>query len=123
MTLKTHDKFRRVNKVLYVPSNPHQAGVLQHFREMYWKELPNLKGKWRKIRRSWMKTQETIYGKGNLTCAICGKSNLDPWSRDKINLATCDHIRPFSKAPHLWDDVNNFQVACHKCNSVKDSIQ
>lgn len=124
MNLKQYNVDKRIKRVHYTPSNPHQAGGLRSMWEMYWRTVPNLTSRWKRIRRAWMKEQEKIYGKSNLTCAICGKTKLNPWAGhlNKDVLATCDHIIPFQRAPHLWDDPNNFQIACLKCNSSKENM-
>ena len=108
--------------LLYVPENPHQAGTLQYIRCEYLKVTPVFKKyRWKRIRKRWMKMQEEIHGRGNLTCSICGKTNLNPWSDAIENKATCDHIKPMSKAPHLWNVFENFQVACVYCNGSKEN--
>jgi hypothetical protein len=71
------------------------------------------------IRHAWMRQQEEVHGKRELTCYICGKKHLNPWSKSKKRLATLDHVEPIAKSPHRWNDPTNFQVACFMCNSVK----
>ena len=109
-------------KLLYTPCNGHQAGALIYTKKLYQADdldkKPTWK-KWLKLRKKWMVEQEEIHGKSNLTCSLCGKTNLDPWTTDKNKLATIDHILPCSRYPHLWNVTTNFQVACYRCNNKK----
>lgn len=74
---------------------------------------------WLRLRDKWMTQQEEIHGKVNLTCSICGKTNLDPWTKDMNKIATIDHIIPVKRAPHLWAEQSNFQITCYQCNQKK----
>ncbi len=70
------------------------------------------------VRRKWMKQQmETPDELGGLTCAICGRKGLKPWTTPK---ATLDHIVNIGHGG-AWNDPSNFQVACEKCNNDKNS--
>lgn len=74
-----------------------------------------------KIRNKWMKLQESIFGKDNLTCSICGKQHLSPRvGNNKRNLATLDHVVSIAKDGNKWNDPTNFQIACYGCNQQKD---
>ena len=69
-----------------------------------------------RLRDRWMKLQlKKPDAKGGLTCAICGKLGLNPFTSDKNMLATLDHIIPLNQNG-VWNDTNNFQVACFHCN-------
>jgi 5-methylcytosine-specific restriction endonuclease McrA len=107
--------------VHYVPVDAHQAGSMT----LLWKHYAELDNRiynwksWLRIRERWMRDQENLYGEANLTCSICGKNGLDPWSKDKKTLATIDHILPIGRYPHLWAETSNFQIACGRCNQKK----
>ena len=78
--------------------------------------------KWRRwliIRDVWITLQESIHGKDNLTCAICGKTGLKGFTKTKTEMATIDHIKPVSAFPELWNNPSNFQLACYRCNQNK----
>lgn len=75
--------------------------------------------KWLDIRKRWFKDQIKLTGCDKFVCSICGKTDLDPWSDSRKNLATIDHIIPVKRAPHLWNEPSNFQVACPNCNQKK----
>lgn len=73
------------------------------------------------VRRRWMKQQmKTPDAQGGLTCAICGKMGLLYDAPSKHNKATLDHIVEISKGG-VWNDTNNFQVACDSCNNRKSN--
>lgn len=113
------------HRLFYTPTNAHQAGTLLYINRSYAKQDPDRAlpkwVRWLEIRDRWMKQQEERHGKGNLTCAICGKTGLNPWDKRNINAfsATIDHILPVSKFPELWNAESNFQIACSPCNSKK----
>jgi len=73
-----------------------------------------------RIRNQWMKQQMKYSGGNGLTCAICGRGNLVPSSKDpyRRNLATLDHIIAIGEGGP-WRDPSNFQVACYQCNQRK----
>jgi 5-methylcytosine-specific restriction endonuclease McrA len=77
-----------------------------------------------KIRTRWMKEQvknsRCCFHTSKLRCKICGRSGLDPFTKDKNKLATLDHIVELSKGGS-WDDPNNFQVACYRCNARRSA--
>ncbi len=111
-------------RLFYTPCNAHQAGALHYTNRLYAKEDPDrVKPKWLRwlnIRDRWMTQQEELHGDKNLTCAICGKTGLNPWGKqNKPASATIDHILPVSKFPHLQYVESNFQVACSTCNRKK----
>lgn len=78
----------------------------------------------KRIRDKWMrklmKSPEAI--SNGLKCNICGREGLYPFTKDKDNLATLDHIISI-RLGGRWNDVNNFQVACMKCNHKKDETK
>lgn len=110
-------------RLFYTPCDPHQAGALLHTNREYAKLDPERRlPKWRQwlfIRDRWITLQESIHGKNNLTCAICGKTGLKGFSKSRTDMATIDHIKPVSVFPELWNDPSNFQVACYRCNQNK----
>jgi len=78
-----------------------------------------------RIRNRWMKEQLKVARDelGGLTCAICGKKGLNPWTSDIDNRAVLDHIIEIT-AGGSWSNPSNFQVACDFCNSIKnDNLQ
>ena len=107
--------------VHYEPCDAHQPGALVMLNRHYAnKDVSCYNWKvWLRIRDRWMKDQEVVYGKANLTCAICGKTHLDPFTKDKNKIATIDHVLPVKRMPHLWREPSNFQVACYHCNMKK----
>jgi 5-methylcytosine-specific restriction endonuclease McrA len=110
-------------RLFYTPWNAQQAGALLYTNRLYAKLDPDRAlPKWRRwliIRDNWITEQETVYGKNNLTCAICGKTGLKGFTKTKSEMATIDHIKPVSVFPELWDVPSNFQVACYRCNQNK----
>jgi 5-methylcytosine-specific restriction endonuclease McrA len=74
-----------------------------------------------RFRTRWMKEQmKTPDEKGGLTCAICGRKGLNPFTKDKNKLATLDHIVEL-KANGAAFDTSNFQIACYRCNGQKSA--
>ena len=74
-----------------------------------------------KRRNRWMKRQmkEHLDELGGLTCAICGKKGLQPWTNDVSKRAVLDHkTEIFLGGP--WNDPSNFQVLCDRCNGQKN---
>ena len=115
-------KYKLSQAVCYEPSDAHQAASLVMLnRSCANKDISTYNWKiWLKIRDRWMKDQVNLVGgKENLTCAICGRKDLDPWAKDKGHLATIDHIVSVHRAPYLWNEPSNFQVTCRKCNENK----
>lgn len=110
-------------RLFYTPCDAHQAGALLYTNREYAKLDPERRlPKWRQwlfIRDSWISEQESIHGKDNLTCAICGKTGLKGSSKSRTDMATIDHIKPVSVFPELWNNPSNFQVACYRCNQNK----
>lgn len=75
-----------------------------------------------RLRNKWMKLQmKTPDAKGGLTCAICGKQGLKHRNAPKDNMATLDHIVEIVRGGQ-WNDPHNFQVACYKCNALKNVL-
>lgn len=75
-----------------------------------------------KIRNKWMKLQmRTPDFEGGLTCQICGRPGLLPFTTDKNKLATLDHIIEL-KEGGKWNDSTNFRVACYGCNTRRNSM-
>ena len=76
-------------------------------------------GRMSRLRRKWINNlMKTPDEKGGLTCAICGRKGLlskVPQRNNRENLATLDHIIRIIDGGK-WNDPNNFQVACYKCN-------
>ena len=73
------------------------------------------------VRNRWMKEQmKTPDKKGGLTCALCGRRGLLPFTKDKNKLATLDHIVEL-KENGSWHDPSNFQVACYLCNGRRSA--
>lgn len=111
---------RRFN-ILYepiLPSDP--AGLILLNREYQKRDTTRYTDiKMLELRHKWMYEQELIYGKDNLVCVLCGKQHLSPWTRNKNDLATLDHIIPIARAHHRWNDPTNFQIACRRCNGNK----
>ena len=76
-----------------------------------------------RLRRKWMKLQmKTPDEQGGLTCVLCGRKGLNPYTKDNNNLATVDHIIEL-KCGGSWNDPENFQVACYNCNTHRNNIQ
>jgi len=114
----------RKKPLYYTPWDSHQAGALLYTNRLYAKLDPDRAAlpKWRQwlsIRDGWITQQELIHGKDNLTCAICGKTELKGFTKTRTEMATIDHIKPVSAFPELWNVVSNFQVACYRCNQNK----
>lgn len=121
-----------VPRLFYTPCDSHQAGALVYINRFYAKLDPDRFPRWRKwlrIRDGWITEQESIHGKNNLTCAICGRTGLKGFieispgklatkTRSKEQ-ATIDHIKPVSAFPELWNNPSNFQIACYQCNQKK----
>ena len=74
-----------------------------------------------KIRNKWMKEQmrEHLDEMSGLTCAICRRKGLNPWTKDVKKRVVLDHIIEISQNGP-WDDPNNFQVLCDQCNRKKN---
>ena len=66
--------------------------------------------------------RENLDKAGGLTCQICGRPGLQPHANNIYNKATLDHIVDI-KLGGKWDDPNNFQVACYKCNRNKNILR
>ncbi len=109
-------------RLLYTPCNPHQAGALLYTNNQYTKLDPERRIpkwiQWLKVRNNWF-SQQINLGHKQFNCIICGKTNLNPWTKNKNQLATIDHIKPVSVYPRLWNDPSNFQVTCYNCNQKK----
>jgi 5-methylcytosine-specific restriction endonuclease McrA len=78
-----------------------------------------------KVRQKWMKLQmKTPDELGGLTCAICNRKGLNPFSKrlDKSDWATLDHVIDIQHGGS-WFDHSNFQVACYECNMNKSRIK
>lgn len=74
----------------------------------------------KRLRDKWMKIQmKTPDEEGGLTCAICGKKGLHPFTKDEKKRATLDHVHDIGLGGN-WNDPLNFQVACYECNSRKN---
>ena len=72
-----------------------------------------------RLRYRWMRERmKTPDVEGGLTCAMCGKTGLNPFTQDLEKLATLDHIRDIREGG-IWNHPNNFQVACWQCNQSK----
>lgn len=110
-------------RLFYTPWDSHQAGALLYTNRLYAKLDPDRAlPKWRRwliLRDVWITQQESIHGKDNLTCAICGKTGLKGFTKTKSEMATIDHIKPVSAFPELWNVPSNFQLACYRCNQNK----
>lgn len=110
-------------RLFYIPCDSHQAGSLIYTNRLYSKLDPDHAFpkwiRWLKIRNNWIAQQESIQGKGNLTCVICGKTGLKKSTKTKSEMATIDHIKPVSVFPELWNVPSNFQITCYKCNQIK----
>lgn len=110
-------------RLFYTPCDSHQAGALLYTNRLYAKLDPDRAlPKWRRwliLRDIWITQQESIHGKDNLTCAICGKTGLKGFTKTKSEMATIDHIKPVSAFPELWNVPSNFQLACYRCNQNK----
>lgn len=122
----SHHSLQKQPRLFYTPCDGHQAGALLFTNRLYQKldkdrHLPRWV-KWLRLRDKWFSEQETLTGKNNFTCAICGKRHLSPWTNNKKQLATIDHIKPVSIFPNLWNVPSNFQVACFKCNQKKGNL-
>jgi 5-methylcytosine-specific restriction endonuclease McrA len=114
--------YKLSQSVCYEPLDAHQAASLVMLNRSYAsKDVSIYNWKiWLKLRDKWMKEQiKLVGGKENLTCAICGRKDLDPWTKNKSCLATIDHIVSVHRAPHLWNVPSNFQLTCRSCNEVK----
>jgi 5-methylcytosine-specific restriction endonuclease McrA len=58
---------------------------------------------------------------GGLTCVICGRKGLNPWTEDVSKRAVLDHIIEIAVGGD-WRDPNNFQVLCDCCNGKKNDL-
>lgn len=73
-----------------------------------------------RLRTRWMHEQmKTPDSKGGLTCAICGRKGLNPFTKNKHKLATLDHIHELKRGG-AWYDTANFRVACSQCNNARN---
>jgi 5-methylcytosine-specific restriction endonuclease McrA len=74
-----------------------------------------------KLRNKWMKLQirEHLDELGGLTCAHCHRKGLSPWTADVSMRAVLDH-RIEIAANGKWNDPDNFQVLCDRCNGQKN---
>jgi 5-methylcytosine-specific restriction endonuclease McrA len=63
-----------------------------------------------------MKTPDVC---GGLTCANCKQQGLTPWTEDISKRAVLDHIVEIA-ADGRWNDPENFQVLCDRCNGQKN---
>ncbi len=76
-----------------------------------------------RIKNKWMKRLlQTPDALGGLTCAICGRQGLRPNSENPHVFITLDHIVEIG-CGGSWNDENNFQVACNRCNNTKESLR
>lgn len=78
-----------------------------------------------RLRNRWMRLQlkTSRDEEGGLTCAICGRKGLNPFSRIEKQLAVLDHIVEICQNGS-WHDPSNFQVSCYRCNDRKnDQLQ
>jgi 5-methylcytosine-specific restriction endonuclease McrA len=100
-----------------IDSPAHLALLAKHYTEQ--DKTIYSESRMGRIRRQWMKNlmKTAKYG---LTCSICGRTGLDPYSKDPFrrDLATLDHIKDI-KDGGAWRDPSNFQVACYQCNQKK----
>ena len=72
-----------------------------------------------KIRDQWMTEQmQHPDALGGLTCVMCGRQGLEPFTKDISQMATLDHIQDIGLGG-CWNDPTNFQVACYHCNQRK----
>lgn len=72
-----------------------------------------------RVRDRWMKEQmKTPDSKGGLTCVLCGRKGLNPFTNNTNKLATLDHIIEL-KHGGSWNDSTNFRVACYQCNQMR----
>lgn len=60
-----------------------------------------------------MSKKQAVYASYNGKCAICGKYV-------KFKRMSIDHIVPYSRGG--TDDLNNLQLTCKSCNSVKSYL-
>lgn len=76
-----------------------------------------------KLRNRWMKLQmkTSMDEMGGLTCQICGRKGLNPWTPDIHKKAVLDHCIEIAGGGD-WRDPSNFQVLCNKCNDKKNNI-
>jgi len=74
-----------------------------------------------RLRNKWMRLQlKTNRDEaGGLTCNICGRKGLNPFTKYEKQLAVLDHIVEIGRNGS-WYDPNNFQVACYCCNDRKN---
>ena len=100
-----------------ITSPAHLALLAKHYTEQ--DKTIYSESRMGRVRRQWMKNLMTT-AKYGLTCAICGRKGLDPYSKDpyRRDLATLDHIVDIG-AGGPWRDPTNFQVACYSCNQRK----
>lgn len=78
-----------------------------------------------RIRNKWMKQQlrEHKDEANGLTCAICQRKGLQPFTDKVEERAVLDHILEICLGGD-WRDPNNFQVLCDRCNGQKnDKLQ
>ena len=74
-----------------------------------------------KLRNKWMKMQmrEHLDEKNGLTCSLCKRKGLQPWTADVNMRAVLDHIHEIFLGGD-WRDPANFQVLCDRCNGQKN---
>lgn len=77
-----------------------------------------------RLRNKWMKAQMKSPDElGGLTCAICARKGLNPWTVDIDQRAVLDHVHEICLGGS-WHDPANFQVLCDRCNNQKnDKLQ
>jgi len=74
-----------------------------------------------KLRNKWMKIQmrEHLDERGGLTCTDCKRMGLNPWTADDNMRAVLDHKTEIA-SNGKWNDSENFQVLCDRCNRQKN---
>lgn len=76
-----------------------------------------------RVREKWMKLQmKTPDAKGGLTCVVCGRQGLDPFTKDIKTMATIDHVVEL-KDGGAWRDPSNFRITCFYCNNKRNRLQ
>ncbi len=110
---------RTVQQTVLIPDPPSDSyAALVLLSRQYFSQDKTIynNSRMQRVRRRWMKEQMlSPDSKGGLTCAICGREGLQPFTDDRNKVATLDHIVEL-KNNGSWNDPTNFQVACFQCN-------
>lgn len=88
--------------------NPNLQGEKCHF----WKGGVTPKNKKIRMSLEMKKWRDTIFKRDGYKCKICSKIG---------GVLNADHIKPFSKFPHLAFDISNGRTLCVECHKSTDT--